>query len=316
MTDDSPLPFPPGCRMAFCIGAQKAGTTWLYEMLQGSPDCYFGPTKEMHYFDVRSGREGSHLKDRVALVQRRAGQLLRDDDAVQAQIQAEDQAVPRLNAMAAERVLRLAQLLQIYSGPDTGPDRHAAYVAHLMHGHAGQTVLCDFTPSYAVLGADDYAEMAALGQARFVFLMRDPVARMWSQTRMFVAEQPKAPAPGSPAFLQACVARIAEQEASGRLPVIERADYRRTITALESAVPPERIHYAFFERLFQQETVDGICAFLGMRPVRVDAARRVNEGLPVPVPPETTKVLRRAFAPQYDFVRARFGAAVPEDWQG
>ena len=34
-----------------CIGAQKAGTTWLHGMLSQHPDVFRGPMKEVHYFD-------------------------------------------------------------------------------------------------------------------------------------------------------------------------------------------------------------------------------------------------------------------------
>jgi hypothetical protein len=34
------------------IGAQKAGTTWLFENLRHHPDLFLPPVKEVHYFDV------------------------------------------------------------------------------------------------------------------------------------------------------------------------------------------------------------------------------------------------------------------------
>src|SRR2546423_15689927 len=34
-----------------CIGAQKAGTGWLYEQLRNHPDFWMPPMKELHYFD-------------------------------------------------------------------------------------------------------------------------------------------------------------------------------------------------------------------------------------------------------------------------
>src|ERR1700751_3860857 len=34
-----------------CIGAQKAGTGWLYEQLRAHPDFWMPPVKELHYFD-------------------------------------------------------------------------------------------------------------------------------------------------------------------------------------------------------------------------------------------------------------------------
>jgi hypothetical protein len=34
-----------------CIGAQRAGTTWLHECLSEHPDVYVPPEKELHFFD-------------------------------------------------------------------------------------------------------------------------------------------------------------------------------------------------------------------------------------------------------------------------
>ena len=34
------------------IGAQRAGTTWLYECLREHPEIFLPETKELHYFDL------------------------------------------------------------------------------------------------------------------------------------------------------------------------------------------------------------------------------------------------------------------------
>jgi hypothetical protein len=36
-----------------CIGAQKAGTTWLFKMLSAHPGVFVPPAKELHFFDQR-----------------------------------------------------------------------------------------------------------------------------------------------------------------------------------------------------------------------------------------------------------------------
>ena len=37
--------------MAICVGATKAGTSFLYEHLAAHPQCHFRTIKELHYFD-------------------------------------------------------------------------------------------------------------------------------------------------------------------------------------------------------------------------------------------------------------------------
>jgi hypothetical protein len=48
------------------IGAQKAGTTWLYRNLLRHPDLYLPPTKEAHYFDRKFHRPLSFYAARFA----------------------------------------------------------------------------------------------------------------------------------------------------------------------------------------------------------------------------------------------------------
>src|SRR3954464_10472524 len=52
----------------FCVGAQKAGTGWLYEQLHAHPDFWMPPLKELHYFDRqwRSPRALQKSQTRIA----------------------------------------------------------------------------------------------------------------------------------------------------------------------------------------------------------------------------------------------------------
>lgn len=62
----------------FCVGAAKAGTSWLHRQLSDHLGCHFCAIKELHYFDAievgRLGRRTEHeqaqqvaLKDRLAV---------------------------------------------------------------------------------------------------------------------------------------------------------------------------------------------------------------------------------------------------------
>jgi hypothetical protein len=48
------------CPDFLCVGAQKAGTSWLYRELEPHPDFWMPPVKELHYLDL-VGRAGSLL---------------------------------------------------------------------------------------------------------------------------------------------------------------------------------------------------------------------------------------------------------------
>ena len=46
---------PPIENLFVCVGAQKAGTTWLARVLEDHPEIFMTPVKEIHYFDHVAG---------------------------------------------------------------------------------------------------------------------------------------------------------------------------------------------------------------------------------------------------------------------
>jgi hypothetical protein len=298
LPDFAPPPFPRAGRMLFCVGAQKAGTTWLYDFLCGHPDCHFAPNKELHYFDVMAGRGKMILEMRVRLARDMAARL-------------EPRAGPH-NSFALRHLESLSRLLGIYTGggPPEATNRHAPYLTYLLQDYRDQPAVCDITPGYAILDRVHFADMASIGDARFLFILRDPVDRMWSQLRMAIdtmnlSEDDYAPA---------CLDRARQLIETGQLAQVARARYDRTMQELDAAVAPDRVRYVFYEDLFRQSTVDSICAFAGIAPREAAAAARVNPGRELPIPPEIEARFAAILAPQYQAVRARFGAAVPASW--
>ena len=295
----APSAFPEGATMLFGIGAQKAGTTWLYDYLSSSPEVHFCRNKELHYFDVRAGHGKLSLDIRTKILRDLAETLQNQG--------------PRLRPQTLDRAQEMLDLLRIYTGSESGPERHAPYLAYLLEGWNEQKVVADITPAYAILTRRDFSDMASIGQAKFVFIMRDPVSRMWSQIRMAVSTAQKNASPE--ALAEGCAERARMLIDTGRLKNIERADYRRTLTELEAAVGETRRLYVFYEDLFSGKAPGQICDFLGIDRMPHDGTRRVNEGAKIPLPPELEAIFRETFEPQYRLVRERFGAAVPESWR-
>lgn len=293
-------PFPEDATMFFCIGAQKAGTSWLHEYLSRSDEVHFSPNKELHYFDVRSGHGKLSLQIRIDVAKHAIDRLSAETG--------------RLNPMQMKRLQEAVALLSIYSETGHGEGRHRHYLDYLLAGRQGQPVVGDITPAYAVLKRHHFADMATIGRAKFLFILRDPISRMWSQIRMAVLFGEGKGITDPDALLEACVKRAQNLIEIGRLPKVERANYMRTLTELEAAVPSERICYVFYEDLFSGKATQEICDFLGIRHLPPDTDTRVNEGMKVPLPDDLRQVFRDTFAPQYDGIRTRFGDRVPEKW--
>ena len=291
--------FAQASRVLYCIGAQKAGTTWLYRALRDHGQVHLSRIKEVHYWDTV-------LHPHVRFYAARA----------EAMVEAlESASWPRRVAqhLLRDRAGRLAdarRYRRMFREPDP---RHLAYQRYLMAGWSGEPVVGDISPGYATMRADGFAAMdAAAPEARFVFILRDPVERLWSNVRHNRSRGFRAD--GAEPDAGAAFRRRLEEPQGGPF---QRSDYRRTILELEAAVPRERIAYFFYETMFDEAEMARLAAFLGIAPIRADLGRRVNAGSQgeAPPDPDLMAAARARFAPVYDFAAERFGAALPERWR-
>ena len=288
-----PLDFPEDARMFFCMGAPQAGTDWLSDYLRRHRACHFAQNREWHYFVILVGKVEDTLRRRQKNLRALVGRL-------QPGKAAENQDTLQLLAEVTE-------LLAIYSPAGAGSGRHRPYLNYLLKGRRKQPVVGDITPAYMTLAAKDFADMAGIGAARFLFVLRDPVDRLWAQICASV------PATlGKAEHLAACIGTARQMLEDGSLQSQPELDYARTITALEAAVLPSRIKYLFYEQLFAQNTLDDLCDFLGI-PARAADALGLGKNDPA-LPEDLRAALRAGLQPQYEQARQRFGAALPEAW--
>lgn len=294
-------PFPDDLKMFFCIGAQKAGTSWLHSYLSAAPEVHFSPNKELHYFDVCANHGGMALRVRINALRVLADKMETGDT--------------RLHAGMVERACDAAELLRIYTGKGGAEaNRHDPYIKYLTRGRGAQRLVGDITPSYAVLNRENFADMASIGEARFIFILRDPVARLWSHFRMSATSDIGTGA-SAEQLMSTCRKRIATLHEANRLTRIERSDYLRTMAELEAVIPAERILYVFFEDLFDGEATQQVCDFLGIAHLPANSAERVNEGVSLPIPKDIETLFRLILDAQYSGIRARFGPRVPTRWR-
>src|ERR1700676_1924214 len=142
-----------------CVGAQKAGTGWLYEQLREHPDFWMPPLKELHYFD-RLGRA------RLLLVGKKRDRL----------------ETARRGARD-ERDLRFLDAMQILS--TRSQIELPAYAA--LFGSKGSLLSGDITPGYSILPDEGIERIASyFPSLKVIFIARDPVERAWSQLSMWV----------------------------------------------------------------------------------------------------------------------------------
>lgn len=271
--------------LLFCVGATKAGTTWLYQHLAGHPDCHLRKIKELHYFDAL---EGGTLA-RQAARHRRA------------------LVAPGTRSSAA-RLQDLADWIVVL---ERGGEDVPGYLGYLAEGAAGKRLVADITPAYALLPEARLRTMTGIApDVRFLYLLRDPVARLWSQVRM-MAERASATVAEVPERARQVLARLLSGEAPAEP---YRLDYAGAIRRLTAAVEPGRLMIGFSEELISGEGIGRLWAFLGIGRGPADVARRVHAGVPVPLSVAEAAAARDYLAPQYAFVEAHFGR-LPPGWR-
>ncbi len=278
----------------FCVGATKAGTSWLHRYISDHPECWMQPIKELHYFDAIDRNDWAY--QRSVIEGRRAG--------LQADLAGAS------GPWADELRRQIAQMDRWLAVLASGREDLPAYLDYLTAGADGRLV-ADMTPAYSLLSQDRLSGMARLlPDVRFIYLMRDPVARLWSHVRMMAERRAK---PGE--SLAERAKRILNRVITGKEPQIaERSDYRAALSKILAAVAPARRLVMFSEDLFSQAGVGRICAFLGISPVPARPDRRVFEGQAVPMTEFQRRRAGRWLAEQYDFVATTLGD-VPPAWR-
>ncbi|MEI4231873.1 sulfotransferase [Roseovarius sp. D22-M7] len=287
----------PDC-LFFGIGSEKCGTSWLNQFLSGHPEVHVPRyQKELHYWS--SGHRGKKIPWLLEKQMPRGpvmsfwGSVLR----------------PGRNLRRFRRNLFLQKWWKAFTVPSP---THSIYCDVLFTGYRKEKVAGEITPAYARCTAGTFAEMAALApDVRFIFIMRDPVARLWSGCRHRLRIELGQQNTTTQAVSDRVLSSLAESETGP----LRLSSYNRTIQTLESVVAAERIAYFFYETLFQQSEIERLCAFLDVEsPAAIDKAVHVGADASGEMPPEVARKAREALAPTNDFCRAKFGTLPPE-WQ-
>jgi len=282
-----------GASLVYGIGAAKAGTTWLHRVLSAHPGCHFRAVKELHYFDTAPGdmrRDRLSAKRLKALNRRRA----------------------KATGDSRDLGRKLADTRDWRAMMVAGGDGHQAYLDYLNAGNEGGKLVGDITPSYATLTEARFAEMAALGRnARFIFLMRDPFDRLWSNIRMSAYRETN----GGAQYAKRAT-KLLDSFNDGHHPAAEaRSDYAATLRRLQGAVAKDKVLTGFFEDLFTQDALDRITAFLGLVPIRADLQAKVHAGHDLTPDDDRRARAVDRLRPQYDAVSQYLAGPLPARWQ-
>jgi Sulfotransferase family len=131
-----------------CVGAHKAGTTWLYHQLDSHPDFWMPPVKELHYLA------------QLSMVQRAAHPRRRDERDLR--------FLNQLKSLSAEPTIDLENYGRLFESK-----------ASLLSG--------DISPNYSTLSNEVIRQVVGyFPNLKVIFMARDPVERVWSHLSMEV----------------------------------------------------------------------------------------------------------------------------------
>lgn len=283
-----------------CVGATKAGTSSLYRYLHDHPDCHMRSVKEIHYFDTVENEDYAFQFDVFARL--RADLVRRQDVARQNRNRWKVANLDR-QIKDVDEIVRILEL---------GEDGVSDYLFYLLDGIGDKKLAGDITPGYGLLSEDRLRDMAHMApDVRFVFLMRDPVERLWSHVRMQAKRQRR---PGEEVAVKAkrIMNRVVNRDLEKH--IAPRGDYAGIIEKLKRAVPEDKLLVGFTEDLLTGEGLGTLCRFLGIAERPVEKDPHAHEGVKLELSDKQRHEAARFLAPQYAYVEKTFGK-LPAGWQ-
>lgn len=265
-----------------CIGAQKAGTTWVYDNIRFHPDVWVPPSplKELHYFDnkvphkelLSIGRysHGGLIKRYSPLLYNPSWEVFR--------------WLWRFNHHANDS-------MHWYRSLFTKPGK----------------VSGDITPEYSTLDdrGVEYAKKVVGDKCKVFIILRDPVSRSWSAIKMLYRNYK-----GSDVNAEAVSPLITNMQL--RYSVL-RSDYSRMITTWKHHFGEENFAVFFYDDLVKDPVVflENICRYIGVSerswvsPVLNKRSNSDNKNIEMP---EQAKVeMYRFFLPEIEKLSVMVG---------
>ncbi|MEM8743709.1 MAG: sulfotransferase [Pseudomonadota bacterium] len=272
-----------------CIGAQKAGTTWLARVLARHDDVFMTPVKEIHYFDHIAG-----LTDHLGPRKRRSRYR-----------KYHQRLWTQWSKWREHRAQGSWYRNYMRATLDDG------WYVSLFADRGGRRIAGEITPEYALIGEAGLRHLKRLApDARIIFVMRNPVTRAWSQ------------------ILHLCRSRKIDADtlSASQLPEMadeerfrDLSDYAQVLDALAAVFPSEQVHLEFYEDIHadRRAALARICQFLGVAddPDQLGGLdERHNPSQKARMPAELRKELRLRYRAMARDIEDRVGR-VPSAWK-
>ncbi|MFX0543627.1 sulfotransferase [Roseovarius sp. S4756] len=272
-------------------GAMKAGTTWLYAVLERHPELHFTPEKEIHYFHYL-------YADKSVLSEERRLEL------------AKTRYLERFDPARANIDRVRCNLHWVTNYLDRPVDDF--WYRNLFTLARQEKWSCDFSNFYALLPQEAWPKIASkCDDLKVLYTLRDPIKRLWSHTKFHlqVSGQLEALDSWGPKEFETFV----------RKPFMwKNAEYGAALRRMKAGLPEGALKTVFFEDIRQRprEVLGEIGTFLGLAPHSYPDAlidRRVNESVSRPMPDFFPELFEKDVARIRTEVEAE-GLDLPASW--
>jgi hypothetical protein len=257
-----------------CIGTQKAGTTWLDEMLRGHPDIWLPPVKELQYFNERfiSGHKQWTRRHRITQGLRVLNWQLEKT---------------RKNIDFA-RIKLVAHLCL----PETSDEWYGEIFDYAPAGR----VRGEVTPEYAILPEEGIRHILSLrDDARFILILRDPIDRAWSHARMLLKDR-----------LNETAERILAWP-----DVLARGHYKAMLERWFACIDPANMLVLFNDHIRKRPAavMEQVCSFLGVRfeaDFFPNLSKEIHKGAEGEISPQIYETLRTTYEEDIRFLASMY----------
>lgn len=270
-----------------CIGAQKAGTTWVYSVLYHCAGVFVPPIKESNYLLEASERDRDWARDyrffQVGLREKRY----------------------RTRLLPLRDVAARLEQIEHFKAPDVDDEWYRR-----LFGYAREDqVAGEVCPSYLTLatGAHIRHALRLNPDLRVLVMVRDPVERFWSQVRMDVR-----------------YGRVTEQldtllrDEEGIREYMCFSDYMGSIERWSKLIKPGHLRLMLYDDMMDRPRAlaGEILAFVGAKHGGVHCVEgRINAGVALSMTPEQRRRVLDLMRPQYAYLGGIFPDAV-DRWLG
>jgi hypothetical protein len=271
-----------------CIGALKAGTTWLDLNLRNHPNIKMTPVKEIHYFD-----DPSTMPTITRVITENWWRILLKH--------------PLQRSLKERRKGYLQWLLRFLFLP-----RNENWYASLFSPGVGQ-ISGETTPSYASLNENIVARIQDLmPNLKIIYILRNPIHRTWSHAAMYFRDLGYK---NLETVSEEDIIKFLELET-----VTINSDYLKTLQTWEKFYPENQFFVGFFDQLVQdpRDFIKEIYDFLELDksdPFIPDTVYKKRNTRPYPeIPIRFSSYLAHKYYNQIKQLHTRFANSYTSDW--